>query len=79
VSRSPLLARQVAHDRGGERVSGHETIGHEPPYGDEPTENIESRCSDSQESTLGHLYALGGEPGRQGIRVDRNAGRPARR
>jgi hypothetical protein len=55
-----LLQRvQLVHD--GNQINGIEVIGHERPFGGEPSQDVKSRFYDSQGNTLDYVYEPQGD------------------
>ena len=56
-----FLLQRVAFERqGGQRITGIEVIGHERPFGAEPSEEIKSRFYSNTGDTLDYVYELAG-------------------
>ncbi len=68
-SNSHLIAYAVSHiyfegvdlGRHGQRIKGIEIIGHERPFGAEPSEEIKSRFYSNMGDTLDYVYELEGD------------------
>jgi len=55
-----FLLQDVDLEQDGQRIKGIEIIGHERPFGAEPSQDIASRFYDSVGNTLDYVYELGG-------------------
>jgi hypothetical protein len=55
-----FLVQRVDLEQYGLRIKGFEIIGHEQPFGAEPSEDIKSRFYDSMGNTLAYVYELDG-------------------
>ena len=53
-----FLVQRVELEQYGQLIKGTEIIGHEHPFGHEPSEDIRSRFYDSQGNTLDYVYEL---------------------
>jgi hypothetical protein len=56
-----FLLQHVALEQDGEQIKGIEIIGHERPFGAEPSQDIASRFYDSVGNTLDYVYELDGD------------------
>ncbi len=56
-----LIQRVDLGQQDGQRIKGSEVIGHEQPFGTEPSEDIESRFYSNSGDTLDYVYELEGE------------------
>jgi hypothetical protein len=56
-----FLLQRFDFERQGRRIKGLEVIGHERPFGAEPSEEIKSRAFDSLGNTLDYVYELQGD------------------
>ena len=56
-----LLIQHVDLEQHGQRIKGIEIIGHERPFGAEPSEEIQSRFYDNMGNTLDYVYELEGD------------------
>jgi hypothetical protein len=56
-----FLIQRVDLEQFGEKITGIEIIGHERPYGAEPSKDIRSRFYDSMGNTLDYVYQLDGD------------------
>ena len=56
-----FLVQHVDLEQYGQQVKGIEIIGHERPFGAEPTEEITSRFYDNMGDTLDYVYELDGD------------------
>jgi hypothetical protein len=56
-----FLLQDVELEQYGQRTKGIEIIGHEHPFGAEPSQDIKSRFYDSMGNTLDYVYELDGE------------------
>ncbi len=55
-----FLIQRVDLEQYGQKIRGIEIIGHEKPFGAEPSEDIKSRFYDSTGNTLDYVYELEG-------------------
>ena len=58
---SYFLLQHVDLEQYGVRTKGIEVIGHERPFGGEPSEDIKSRYYDSMGNTLDYVYEVDGD------------------
>jgi hypothetical protein len=56
-----FLLQRVELERHGMKVKGMEVIGHERPFGAEPSADIRSRFYDNMGNTLDYVYELEGD------------------
>jgi hypothetical protein len=56
-----FLIQHVDLEQYGQRIKGIEIIGHEKPFGLEPSEEIKSRFYDNMGNTLDYVYELEGD------------------
>ena len=56
-----FLIQHVDLEQHGHRIKGIEIIGHEKPFGSEPSEEIKSRFYSNTGDTLDYVYELEGE------------------
>jgi hypothetical protein len=56
-----FLIQRVDLEQYGQRIKGIEIIGHERPFGTDPSEDIKSRFYDNIGNTLDYLYELEGD------------------
>jgi hypothetical protein len=56
-----FLLQHVDFEQEGQRIKGIEVIGHERPFGGEPSPEIKSRFYDSMGNTLDYVYELDGD------------------
>jgi len=56
-----FLLQDVDLEQDGQRIKGIEIIGHERPFGAEPSQDITSRFYDSMGNTLVYVYELDGD------------------
>lgn len=56
-----FLVQRVDLEQYGQRVKGIEIIGHERPFGAEPSQDIMSRFYDNTGNTLDYVYELEGD------------------
>ena len=56
-----FLLQDVDLEQDGQRIKGIEIIGHERPFGAEPSQDIASRFYDSVGNTLDYVYELEGD------------------
>jgi hypothetical protein len=56
-----FLIQHVDLEQYGQRIKGIEIIGHERPFGAEPSEDIKSRFYDNMGNTLDYVYELDGD------------------
>jgi hypothetical protein len=56
-----FLLQRVELDQHGMKVKGMEVIGHERPFGAEPSADIRSRFYDNMGNTLDYVYELEGD------------------
>jgi hypothetical protein len=56
-----FLIQHVDLEQYGQKVKGVEIIGHEKPFGAEPSEDIKSRFYDNMGNTLDYVYELEGD------------------
>jgi hypothetical protein len=56
-----FLLQHVELEQDGQKIKGIEIIGHERPFGAEPSEDITSRFYDSLGNTLDYVYELEGD------------------
>ena len=56
-----FLLQQVALEQYGQQITGIEIIGHDHPFGAEPSQDITSRFYDSTGNTLFYVYELDGD------------------
>lgn len=56
-----FLVQHVDLEQYGQQVKGIEIIGHERPFGAEPSEEIQSRFYDNMGDTLDYVYELNGD------------------
>ncbi len=56
-----FLIQHVDLEQFGQRIRGIEIIGHEKPFGSEPSEDIKSRFYDNMGNTLDYVYELEGD------------------
>jgi hypothetical protein len=56
-----FLVQHVELEQYGQRVKGMEVIGHERPFGAEPSPDISSRFYDNTGNTLDYVYELEGD------------------
>jgi hypothetical protein len=56
-----FLLQRVDLEQHGQRIKGIEIIGHERPFGAEPSEDIKSRFYDNLGDTLDYVYELEGD------------------
>jgi hypothetical protein len=56
-----FLLQHVALEQDGQQIKGIEIIGHERPFGAEPSQDIASRFYDSVGNTLDYVYELDGD------------------
>jgi hypothetical protein len=56
-----FLFQHVNLDRGGRPIKGLEIIGHEQPFGGEPSADIKSRYYDNEGNTFEYVYELEGD------------------
>jgi hypothetical protein len=61
-----LIQRVDLGQKDGQRIKGIEIIGHERPFGAEPSEDIRSRFYSNMGDTLDYVYELEGTPSRFG-------------
>ena len=61
-----FLIQNVDLEHHGQRIKGIEIIGHERPFGAEPSEEIKSRFYSNTGDTLDYVYELEGIPSRSG-------------
>ena len=55
-----FLLQRVALEQEGQRITGIEVIGHDRPYGSEPSAEIKSRFYSNTGETLDYVYELEG-------------------
>jgi hypothetical protein len=55
-----FLVQHVELEQYGQQIKGFEVIGHEQPFGAEPSADIKSRFYDSMGNTLDYVYELDG-------------------
>jgi hypothetical protein len=58
---SPWLPENGDLEQYGQKIKGFEIIGHEHPFGAEPSEEIKSRFYDNMGNTLDYIYELEGD------------------
>jgi hypothetical protein len=56
-----FLLQRVDLEQHGQRIRGIEVIGHELPFGVEPSEEIKSRFYDNMGNTLDYVYEVEGD------------------
>lgn len=56
-----FLLQEVDLRQQGQAIKGLEIIGHEQPYGREPSQDIKSRFYDSAGNTLDYVYEMAGD------------------
>jgi hypothetical protein len=56
-----FLLQRVRLEQHGQQIVGLEVIGHERPFGGEPSDDIKSRFYDSQGNTLDYVYEIEGD------------------
>jgi hypothetical protein len=56
-----FLIQRADLEQHGQRIKGIDIIGHERPFGAEPSEKIESRFYSSMGDTLDYVYELEGD------------------
>ena len=56
-----FLLQHVDLEQDGQRIEGIEIIGHEQPFGAEPSADIRSRFYDNHGNTLDYVYELEGD------------------
>jgi hypothetical protein len=56
-----FLIQHVDLEQYGQKIKGFEIIGHEHPFGAEPSEEIKSRFYDNMGNTLDYVYELEGD------------------
>jgi hypothetical protein len=56
-----FLFQRVDLEQYGQRIKGIEIIGHEKPFGNEPSEEIKSRFYSNMGDTLDYVYELQGD------------------
>jgi hypothetical protein len=56
-----FLIQRVDLEQYGQRITGLEIIGHEKPFGSEPSEEIKSRFYSNTGDTLDYVYELEGD------------------
>jgi hypothetical protein len=56
-----FLLQHVELEQYGQRIKGLEVIGHEQPFGGEPSPDIKSRFYDNLGNTLDYVYELEGD------------------
>jgi hypothetical protein len=56
-----FLSQHVDLEQYGQKIKGFEIIGHEHPFGAEPSEEIKSRFYDNMGNTLDYVYELEGD------------------
>lgn len=56
-----FLVQRVRLEQHGQPVDGIEIIGHDRPFGQEPSEDVRSRFYDSQGNTFDYVYELDGD------------------
>lgn len=56
-----FLIQHVDLEQYGQKIKGMEIIGHERPFGEEPSEDIKSRFYDNMGDTLDYVYELEGD------------------
>ena len=56
-----FLIQHVDLEQYGQKIKGIEIIGHERPFGAEPSEEIKSRFYDNMGNTLDYVYELEGD------------------
>jgi hypothetical protein len=56
-----FLIQRVDLEQHGKRIKGIEIVGHERPFGAEPSEDIKSRFYDNLGNTLDYIYELEGD------------------
>jgi hypothetical protein len=56
-----FLIQHVDLEQDGQSIKGIEIIGHEQPFGAEPSKEIKSRYYDSMGNTLDYVYEVNGE------------------
>lgn len=56
-----FLLQRVDLEQRGQRISGFEVIGHQQPFGAEPSGEIRSRYYDNLGNTFDHLYEIEGD------------------
>jgi hypothetical protein len=56
-----FLIQRVDLEQYGQRIKGIEIIGHEKPFGNEPSEEIKSRFYSNMGDTLDYVYELQGD------------------
>jgi hypothetical protein len=56
-----FLIQHVDFVHGGRKIKGMEIIGHEQPFGEEPSEEIKSRYYDTVGDTLDYVYEVEGD------------------
>lgn len=56
-----FLIQHVDFVHGGRKIKGMEIIGHERPFGGEPSEEIKSRYYDTAGETLNYVYEVDGD------------------
>jgi hypothetical protein len=61
-----FLIQHVDLEQHGQRIKGIEIIGHEKPFGSEPSEEIKSRFYSNTGDTLDYVYELEGTRSRSG-------------
>jgi hypothetical protein len=56
-----FLIQRVDLEQYGQKIKGIESIGHERPFGAEPSEDVKSRFYDNMGNTLDYVYELEGD------------------
>jgi hypothetical protein len=56
-----FLLQRVNFVHGGRQIKGLEVIGHEQPFGGEPSADIKSRFYDAEGNTLDYVYEIEGD------------------
>jgi len=56
-----FLLQHVRLEQYGRQITGLEVIGHERPFGGEPSDDIKSRVYDNQGNTLDYVYEIDGD------------------
>lgn len=56
-----FLLQRVDFEHDGQTIRGMEIIGHDKPFGGEPSEDIRSRFYDNTGNTLDYVYELEGD------------------
>jgi hypothetical protein len=56
-----FLIQRLDLDHDGHQIKGIEIIGHEQPFGAEPSQEIKSRCYGTDGSTFDYVYEMDGD------------------